>query len=164
MRTSVDGTQENLIADTGCSIPIVSAGLCRRKRFKIVPTASLKIMDAGGKILPICGYTTFYVELPQIQRRRRIKAAVLDAEDNHEILISLQYLKRWDLVTENFPNQTISSYFHSINNIKMSKPSRYSKHYSRMVKEVYEREGTYNKVKSPPKECQKLKDKLIKKI
>ena len=47
-RTSADGTQENLIADTGCSIPIVSAGLCRRKRFKIVPTESLKIMDAGG--------------------------------------------------------------------------------------------------------------------
>ena len=98
-------------------------------------------MDAGGKILPICGYATFYVELPQIgQRRRRMKAAVLDAEDNHEILISLHYLKRWDLVTKNFPNETISSYLR-INNIKMSKQSNYSKHYSKMAKEVHEREG-----------------------
>ena len=162
-RTSTDGSQEKMIADTGCSIPIVSRGLCMRKKLKIVPTTSLKIIDAGGKTLPICGYATIYAELPQIQKRRRMRAAVLDAEDTHEILVSLEYLKRWDLVTSDFPHQTITSYFHSINNHKTTKPPSYSKHYSRMVKEIYEKEGTYNTVRSPPKECKILKDKLVKK-
>ena len=109
-RTSKAGSQEDLIADTGFTIPIIGAELCRKKKIPISPMLGLKVVDAGGKLLPIVGYATFYVEIPQVgQRRRRAKAVVLDG-DSKAILISLHYFKKWDIVTHNFLLQSISFY------------------------------------------------------
>ena len=42
---------------------------------------------------------------------KRVKAAVLEGNEiDREILISLELLQSWDLVTSTFPHETISDY------------------------------------------------------
>ena len=46
-RTSKRCTQEDLIANTGCTFPIFGADLCRKKKIPIFPMQGLKVVDEG---------------------------------------------------------------------------------------------------------------------
>ena len=90
-----------------------------------------------------------------------VKAAVLEGNEvDREILISLELLQSWDLVTSTFPHETISNYFIRKNKENKTNPSFYS---AKTSKVIYEREGLYHKLRDPSTSCLKLKEKMIKK-
>ena len=97
-----------------------------------------------------------------------MEAAVLSGNEmDSELLISLDLLIKWNLVPEGFPNITLNEYFNQLmTNKHFSK--QYSSLYSKQTKEFETQssddlsENQY-KIPEPPKACQKLRDKLMKK-
>ena len=66
---------------------------------------------------------------------------------DREVLISCKMLKRWDLIHETFPHETVGSYVRRINL------------QSNRVAAIYEKSATSSKVRisKVPPECKKLK-------
>ena len=113
-RTSTRGKEEELCADTGCTKPIVGAVICKEQRIPIRPLSnSMTITDASGNQLNIVGTASFYIKSQVLGgRMKRVKAAVLEGNEiDREILISLELLVSWDLVTPTFPHETITNFF-----------------------------------------------------
>ena len=97
-----------------------------------------------------------------------MEAAVLSGnETDSEVLISLDLLIAWDLVTERFPNITLNAYFTQLMENKVLK-SNYSSFYSKHSKSFDSQlsedlsENQY-KIPEPSKDCQKVRDKSMKK-
>ena len=72
----------------------------------------MTITDASGNQLNIVGTANFYIKSQVFGgRMKRVKAAVLEGNEiDREILISLELLMSWDLVTPTFPHETITNY------------------------------------------------------
>ena len=96
-----------------------------------------------------------------------VEAAILAGnETDSELLISLDLLIAWDLVPEGFPNITLNAYFTQLMENKVLK-SNYSSFYSQHSKSFDSQhsedlnENQY-KIPEPSKDCQKLRDKIMK--
>ena len=83
----------------------------------------------------------------------RVEAAVIEGKKK-ETLISLQLLKRWDLIHESFPNQTISDDIESRTNKRFQAYSSLYEFHSAL------HEGSMD-VAPPSKACRKLKEELM---
>ena len=59
--------------------------------------------------------------------RRMIECAVIDTRNSIETLISIQYLKKWNLLHPTFPLKSIDSYVE-----RKAKDSKYSALYSNL--------------------------------
>ena len=101
-------------------------------------------------------------------RTELVEAAVLSGNDtDSEVLISLDLLIAWDLVPEGFPNITLNAYFTQLmTNKHFSKnySSLYSQH-SKTFENQLSDDISENQYKIPEtsKDCQKLRDKIMKK-
>ena len=71
---------------------------------------SLKIIQADGSALNVIGSSVLYLEAENMKGRRRIECAVIEGNGAREILISLEYLKRWHIVHETFPKENLDDY------------------------------------------------------
>ena len=163
-RTSTKGKTEELCADTGCSKPIIGAAICKEQKIPIKPlNNNMTITDASGRALNIVGTSTFFVKSQVFGgKMKMVKAAVLEGNDvDREILISLELLQSWDLVTSTFPHETISDYIIRKNKESNHKHLFYS---AKTSKVIYEREGLHHKVRDPSTSCLKLKEKIVKKF
>ena len=132
-RNSERGRTEDLVADTGCTRSIIGAKICKDNGITVYPLAGMKITDASGNLLKIVGTCEFYI-LSQVlaTKKRRVKAAVLEGNDlEREILISMDLLKKWDMIHPTFPAKNINDYINSLN-----KPTK-KKHYSSAYRAVY---------------------------
>lgn len=157
-RTAENGRMEDLVADTGCTKPIVGAQICRDNKIPIIPLTGLKITDASGNYLNICGTAEFYVKSQVLgARKRRVRAAVLEGNTSErEILISMELLQKWDIIHPTFPMETVTQYFNSINKHKKKKI------YSSAYRAVYEKSSqSQHKLRDPSAQCIKLKQKMI---
>ena len=152
-RTSTRGQEEELCADTGCTKPIVGSLICKEQRIPIRPlSSSMVITDASGNRLNIVCTVTFYIRSSQVlgSRMRRVKAAVLEGNEiDREILISLELLVSWDLVTPTFPQETVTNYFIRKNKEKNKHQFFQSAHTAKTSKVVYERKGLFHKLRAP---------------
>ena len=102
--------------DSGCSFPITSTAVADGIGAEVKPlTSKLEIIDASGKIMDILGTIRMYINNRVLGGRKLVEAAVVRSEKK-ETLISLDLLKRWDLVHESFPFQTVSDYIYSRKN------------------------------------------------
>ena len=159
------GSQERLIADTGCSFPIINSQIVEKHNIKIIPFArKVNIFEASGNSLNLLGSARLFIKIPQVLESQvhLVEAAVLSGnKTDSELLISLDLLIKWNLVPEGFPNTTLNEYFNQLmTNKHFSK--QYSSHYSKQAKEFETQssddlsENRY-KIPDPPKPCQKLK-------
>ena len=67
-----------------------------------------------------------------------------------EVLVSLGLMKKWDLIHDTFPHETVSDFIYKTNKPKLAYSTRYSFHSS-----IYNQSS---KLKEPSRECKKLKD------
>ena len=65
-------------------------------------TKNLEIIDASGKIMDIIGTIRMYTDNRVLGGRKLVEATVVES-NKKETLISLDLLKKWDLVHESFP-------------------------------------------------------------
>ena len=73
----------------------------------------LEIIDASNHIMEIIGTPKMYIENHVLRGKKCVEAAVTRS-NKKETLISLSLLKKWDLVHDSFPRQTISEYVYNI--------------------------------------------------
>ena len=70
----------------------------------------LKIIQADGSALNVIGSSVLFLEAENMKGRRMIECAVIEGNGAREILISLEYLKRWGIVHETFPCENLDDY------------------------------------------------------
>ena len=117
-------------------------------------TEELDIINASGKSLAVLGTCKMFIENKILGGRKMVEAAVIQG-DRKETLISLQLLKKWDLIHDSFPHQTISDY---IVNKSNKKYTAYSMHYE-LHSNIYEEN---RKLKPPSRVCRKLREYIVK--
>ena len=86
------------IMDSGCSFPITSTAVAEGIGAEIKPLKNkLEIIDASYKVMDIIGTIKMYIYHRVLGGRKLVEAAVIRSKKK-ETLISLDLLKRWDLV------------------------------------------------------------------
>ena len=94
--------------DNGCTFPITSTAVAEALGVEVKPlTKKLEIIDASDRIMEIIGTIRMYIDNRVLGWRKLVEAAVVKS-DKKETLISLDLLKKWDLVHDSFPHQTVS--------------------------------------------------------
>ena len=96
-----------------------------------------------------------FIENEVFGSRKMAEAAVIIG-DCKETLISLDLLKKWDLIHATFPHQTISDYINSKTNKKFS---AYSSVY-KLQQNLFEES---RKMKAPSRRCGKFREDIMKK-
>ena len=112
-----NGSEENLVCDSGCSFPVVSERIVSRLGIRIRPFSSnFNIVDASGNSLKLRGTAVLYITTQVLGSRvETVEAAVLSNNDvDTELLLSLGILLKWDLLPPLFPNQTVTDHVNSI--------------------------------------------------
>ena len=72
-----------------------------------------------------------FLESDNLNGRRMIDCAVIDGGKSKETFISIDYLKKWNLLHQTFPLETIDDYVE-----RKSKNNRYSTLYSRLSNQL----------------------------
>ena len=94
--------------DSGCTHPLVTREVTEDLKLKLDPvTAPLRIIQADGSALDVIGSVVLYLEAENMKGRRRIECAVIEGNGAREMLISLEYLKRWNIVHPTFPRENL---------------------------------------------------------
>ena len=153
---------EDLVADTGCTKPIISEDIVKDLNLQVNPLSkNMTIVDASGRSLDITGTVKLYVSSQALGGRRKlVEGAVLRGNSaDREILISLQLLKSWNIIHPTFPHEDVYSFYSRTN----KQHSAYSALYSNK-NEIYEKKGTNTTLKEPSKGCKDLREKLIKRF
>ena len=98
--------------DTGCTQAIANLSVIKALGIQIEPLKrNMKIIDAGNKTLAVLGTARLFIQAEHLGvARKSIEVAVIEGGYEKEILISLFYLKKWDMVHSSFPFQTISDF------------------------------------------------------
>ena len=84
------GSQEKLIADIGCSFPIINNQIVEKLGIKVKPfTRHVKIIEASGNSLNLLGSSKLFIQIPHGKGRTElVEAAVLSGnETDSELLI-----------------------------------------------------------------------------
>ena len=97
-----------------------------------------------------------YLECEVLGGRKLIESAVIEGEGASEVLVSLGLMKKWDLIHDTFPAETVSDFLQrKINKTKIAYSSRYS-----FDSSIY---NESRKLKEPSKDCKKLKATIMSK-
>ena len=105
-----------MVMNSGCTFPITSTVVAKGIGVEVKPlSGNLEIIDASGKPMDILGTIKMYIDNKILGGRKLVEAAVIES-DKKETLISLDLLKKWDLVHDSFPFQTVSDYINSKKN------------------------------------------------
>ena len=140
--------------DSGCSFPITSTAVAEALGAEVKPlTKKLEIIDASDRIMEIIGTIKMFIDNRVLGGRKLVEAAVVRS-NKKETLISLSLLKKWDLVHESFPHQTVSDFIAAKKNkvFKAYSPA-YDFHSS-----LYEENRVLRK---PSPKCSKLRENLM---
>ena len=114
-------THTECVMDSGCSFPLTSTAVVEAIGAEVMPlTQKLEIIDASNRIMEIIGTARIYINHDVLGGRKYVEAAVTRS-NKKETLISLGLLKKWDLVHDSFPHQTISDYIYSKQRNKVMK-------------------------------------------
>lgn len=96
--------------DSGCSFPLTSTAVVEALGIEVKPLKEkLEMLDASNRIMEIIGTARIYIDNEVLGGHKCVEAAVIESEKK-ETLISLGLLKKWDLLHDSFPFQTISDY------------------------------------------------------
>jgi len=70
----------------------------------------LQIVQASEETLKILGTVRMYLEADVLGCRRLVEFAVIGGEASNETLISLQLLKKWNMIHSSFPHESITDF------------------------------------------------------
>ena len=155
-RSGGRSTEVAAIMDSGCTHPLTTLTVTQALKMEMTPLdRELDIVEASGNLLRILGTVSFYLECEMLGGRKLVEAAVIEGEGAAEILISLALMKKWDLIHDTFPMETISDYLtRKTNKVKYAYSSLYS-----FNTDIYNKSV---KIKEPSKICNDLKLEIVK--
>ena len=140
--------------DSGCTFLITSTAVAKGIGAEVKPlTGKLEIIDASGKAMDILRTIRMYINNKILGGRKLIEAAVIES-DKKETLISLDLLKKWDLVHDSFPFQTVSDYINSKKNKCMKAYSTLYDFHSNIYEESRE-------VRKLSRKCNKFREEIM---
>ena len=114
-------THTDCVMDSGCSFPLTSTAVVEALGIEVKPLKEkLEMLDASNRIMEIIGTARIYIDNEVLGGRKCVEAAVTES-NKKETLIYLGLLKKWDLVHESFPFQTISDYVYQNRRNKVHK-------------------------------------------
>ena len=88
--------------DTGYTFPVTTTAVAKGMKSEIVPLKKeLDIIEASGKSLEVIGTCKMFIENEILGGRKMVEAAMIRG-DSKEALISLNLLKKWDLIHATF--------------------------------------------------------------
>ena len=121
-------THTECVMDSGCSFPLTSTAVVEALGIKVKPLKEkLEMLDASNRIVEIIGTARIFIDNEVLGGRKCVEAAVIESEKK-ETLICLGLLKKWDLLHDSFPYQTISDYV--IQNLRNKSHKAYSTYYN----------------------------------
>ena len=102
--------------DSGCTFPVTTTAVVEGIGAEVMPlTKNLDIIDALGRSLEIIGIVKMFINNRVLGGRKMVEAAVIQGE-RKEMMISIQLFKKWDILHDSFPFQTVSDYIVSKDN------------------------------------------------
>ena len=116
------------IMESGCTHPLTTFTVTEAIRKNINPlTRPIEIVEASGDNLKILGTVQAYLECEVLGGRKLVEAAVIEGEGASEVLVSLGLMKKWDLIHDSFPQETVSDFLTRMTNkTKIAYSSLYS--------------------------------------
>ena len=111
------------------------------------------VHEASGAKLDIIGTADMFVKIAAIGKTKKLRCLILRGSGmDREVLISCKMLKRWDLLHETFPHETVRQYVKR--KLKLQK-----------VASVFNKSAIPSKVRvnTVSLECQMLRKEILKK-
>ena len=99
-----------------------------------------------------------FIEADNLGGRRMINCAVIGGEGSKETLISLEYLKKWNLLLNTFPFESIDKF---VERKYLNKYSAYYTNFSNLETSLYQES---RKIKEPSKKCNQMREEILKKM
>ena len=91
--------------DSGCTNPNVTREVIQDLKMKLSPVHKpMTIIQADGSALNNIGSTIIFLEAENMKGRRMIECAVIEGNGVREILISLEYLRKWGGCPQDLPS------------------------------------------------------------
>ena len=144
--------------DSGCPNPIVTREVVQDLKMKLSPvTKPLTIIQADGSALNIIGSEIIFLEAENLKGRRMIECAVIEGNGAREILISLEYLKKWGVLHETFPRENLDDY---ISRKYLNKNTAYYTDVLNLNRNLYEVD---RKTREPSELCKKKREEILNK-
>ena len=144
--------------DSGCTHPLVTREVTEDLKIKLEPvTTPLRTIQADGTALEIIGSVILYLEAENMKGRRRIECAVIEGNGAREMLISLEYLKRWNIVHSTFPRENLDDY---LSRKYFNKQTAYYSESLNLNKNLYEVD---REIREPSERCRKKREEILKK-
>ena len=103
---------ENFLFDLGASVSIMAEIMARENKLTIRRLSKPKnVHEASGAKLDIIGTADMFVKIAAIGKTKKLRCLILrESGVDREVLISCKMLKRWDLLHETFPYETVRQY------------------------------------------------------
>ena len=126
---------------------------------KIEPLTEVSdIYQADGTALKLLGTVRMFLESNNLNGRHMIKCTVIEAGTSREILISIEYLKKWNLLHPTFLFESVDNYVE-----RKSKDNKYSAVYTNLSNKLESSLYQESRVcKEPSAECKKLREDILK--
>ena len=139
--------------DSGCTHPLVTREVTEDLKMKLDPvTTPLRIIQADGSALEFIGSAILYLEAENMKGRRRIECAVIEGNGAREMLISLEYLKRWNIVHSTFPRANLDDY---LSRKYFNKQTAYYSESLNLNKNLYEVD---REIREPSEKCRRKRE------
>ena len=146
--------KEKFLFDSGAQVCIMGEIMAQENRLTIKSlTKPRNVYEASGNRLDIIGTADMWVKIAAIGKMKKLRCLILRGSGvDREILISCKMLKRWNLIHESFPHETVDNFVKR--KLKLQK-----------VASVFDKSSISSKdrVNTIPLECQILHKNILKK-
>ena len=103
---------ERFLFDSGASVSIMGEVMAKENKLTIKKLSKPKnVHEASGAKLDIIGTADMFVKIEAIGKTKKLRCLILRGSGvDREILISCKMLKRWNLIHDTFPHETVDNY------------------------------------------------------
>ena len=146
--------EEKFLFDSGAQVCIMGEIMARENKLTIKRLSKPRnVHEASGNRLDIIGTSDMWVKIAAIGKMKKLRCLILRGSGvDREILISCKMLKRWNLIHESFPHETVDNFVKR--KLKLQK-----------VAAAFDKSSISSKdrVNTIPSECQILRKNILKK-
>ena len=104
--------EEKFLMDSGAQVCIMGELMAKENRLTIKSlTKPRNVYEASESRLDIIGTSDMWVKIAAIGKMKKLRCLILRGSGvDREILISCKMLKRWNLIHESFPHETVYNF------------------------------------------------------